>query len=80
MGRSLTFHGAVVEAQDCLKEERRCQDPVCEAHIAQVEKSLAVAHETIAQMEGDLRRHGIIIGGGTYVNFPFLMPVLICIW
>lgn len=37
MGKSLTFRGAVYEAQDFLRNHR-CKDPICDTHLWKVKK------------------------------------------
>ncbi|XP_043477642.1 glutamate receptor ionotropic, NMDA 2B isoform X4 [Leptopilina heterotoma] len=58
MGKSLTFRGAVYEAQDILKHHR-CRDPICDTHLWKVRHELDMARLRIRQLEKDLEVHGI---------------------
>ncbi|CAH1110304.1 unnamed protein product [Psylliodes chrysocephalus] len=58
MGKSLTFRGAVYEAQDILKNHR-CKDPICDTHLWKVKRELDVAHLRIKQLEKEMETHGI---------------------
>ncbi|XP_066592276.1 glutamate receptor ionotropic, NMDA 2B isoform X2 [Prorops nasuta] len=58
MGKSLTFRGAVYEAQDIMRHHR-CRDPVCDTHLWKVKHELDMAKIRIRQLEKDLEAHGI---------------------
>ncbi|XP_035722362.1 glutamate receptor ionotropic, NMDA 2B-like isoform X2 [Vespa mandarinia] len=58
MGKSLTFRGAVYEAQDILRHHR-CRDPICDTHLWKVKHELDMARIRIRQLEKDLEAHGI---------------------
>nr|QHN69191.1 ionotropic receptor 10 [Sirex nitobei] len=58
MGKSLTFRGAVYEAQDILRHHR-CRDPICDTHLWKVKHELDMAKIRIRQLEKDLEAHGI---------------------
>ncbi|XP_076276632.1 glutamate ionotropic receptor NMDA type subunit 2 isoform X4 [Lasioglossum baleicum] len=58
MGKSLTFRGAVFEAQDILRYHR-CRDPICDTHLWKVKHELDMARIRIRQLEKDLEAHGI---------------------
>ncbi|XP_076225138.1 glutamate ionotropic receptor NMDA type subunit 2 isoform X2 [Nomia melanderi] len=58
MGKSLTFRGAVFEAQDILRFHR-CRDPICDTHLWKVKHELDMARIRIRQLEKDLEAHGI---------------------
>ncbi|XP_048263797.1 glutamate receptor ionotropic, NMDA 2B isoform X4 [Bombus terrestris] len=58
MGKSLTFRGAVYEAQDILRYHR-CRDPICDTHLWKVKHELDMAKIKIRQLEKDLEAHGI---------------------
>ncbi|XP_076386338.1 glutamate ionotropic receptor NMDA type subunit 2 isoform X7 [Megachile rotundata] len=58
MGKSLTFRGAVYEAQDILRYHR-CRDPICDTHLWKVKHELDMARIRIRQLEKDLEAHGI---------------------
>ncbi|XP_076041483.1 glutamate receptor ionotropic, NMDA 2B-like isoform X2 [Oratosquilla oratoria] len=57
MGKSLTFRGAVYEAQDKLRRHR-CRDPLCDTHIWKVKHELDLARMRIKQLEKELEAHG----------------------
>ncbi|XP_046474039.1 glutamate receptor ionotropic, NMDA 2B isoform X1 [Neodiprion pinetum] len=58
MGKSLTFRGAVYEAQDILRYHR-CRDPICDTRTWKVKHELDMARMRIRQLEKDLESHGI---------------------
>ncbi|KAF7281856.1 hypothetical protein GWI33_004184 [Rhynchophorus ferrugineus] len=58
MGKSLTFRGAVYEAQDILRNHR-CRDPICDTHLWKVKRELDVAQMRIKQLEKEMEVHGI---------------------
>lgn len=58
MGKSLTFRGAVFEAQDILKNHR-CRDPICDTHLWKVKRELDISHMRCKQLEKELEAHGI---------------------
>ncbi|KYN08766.1 Glutamate [NMDA] receptor subunit epsilon-2 [Cyphomyrmex costatus] len=58
VGKSLTFRGAVYEAQDILRHHR-CKDPICDTHLWKVKHELDMAKIRIRQLEKDLEAHGI---------------------
>lgn len=58
MGKSLTFRGAVYEAQDILRNHR-CRDPICDTHLWKVRHELDMARIRIRQLEKELESHGI---------------------
>ncbi|CAH1283217.1 unnamed protein product [Diabrotica balteata] len=58
MGKSLTFRGAVYEAQDILRNHR-CKDPICDTHLWKVKRELDVAQLRIKQLEKEMETHGI---------------------
>ncbi|XP_076057094.1 glutamate ionotropic receptor NMDA type subunit 2 isoform X2 [Oratosquilla oratoria] len=58
MGKSLTFRGAVFEAQDKLRRHR-CRDPICDTHIWKVKHELDMARVKIKQLEKELESHGV---------------------
>ncbi|XP_055384462.1 LOW QUALITY PROTEIN: glutamate receptor ionotropic, NMDA 2B-like [Condylostylus longicornis] len=58
MGKSLTFRGAVYEAQEVLRNHR-CQDPICDTHLWKVRHELDMARLRIRQLESSLEKHGI---------------------
>ncbi|XP_042887284.1 glutamate receptor ionotropic, NMDA 2B-like isoform X3 [Penaeus japonicus] len=58
MGKSLTFRGAVFEAQDKLRRHR-CRDPLCDTHIWKVKHELDMARVRIKQLEKELESHGV---------------------
>ena len=74
MGKSLTFRGAVYEAQDKLRRHR-CTDPLCDSHIWKVKRELDIAKAKITQLEAELQGHGKKPLTG---NFP-VRYIIICI-
>ncbi|CAL4139116.1 unnamed protein product, partial [Meganyctiphanes norvegica] len=58
MGKSLTFRGAVWEAQDKLRRHR-CRDPLCDTHIWKVKHELDMARVKIKTLEKELESHGL---------------------
>ncbi|XP_071515349.1 glutamate receptor ionotropic, NMDA 2C-like isoform X2 [Panulirus ornatus] len=58
MGKSLSFRGAVLEAQDVLKTHR-CQDPLCDTHLWKVKHELDMARLRIQHLEKQLVTHGL---------------------
>ncbi|XP_034944082.1 glutamate receptor ionotropic, NMDA 2B [Chelonus insularis] len=58
MGKSLTFRGAVFEAQDIIRQHR-CRDPICNTHLWKVKHELDMAKVRIRQLEKDLETSGI---------------------
>lgn len=58
MGKSLTFRGAVYEAQDILKFHR-CKDPICDTHLWKVKRELDISQMRCKQLEKELESHGI---------------------
>ncbi|CAD7089910.1 unnamed protein product [Hermetia illucens] len=58
MGKSLTFRGAVFEAQEILKTHR-CTDPICDTHLWKVKHELDMARLRIRQLEKTMDKHGI---------------------
>ncbi|XP_033610685.1 glutamate receptor ionotropic, NMDA 2B isoform X5 [Cryptotermes secundus] len=58
MGKSLTFRGAVFEAQDILRHHR-CRDPICDTHLWKVKHELDLARMKIRQLQKELEAHGI---------------------
>lgn len=77
MGKSLTFRGAVYEAQDILKHHR-CRDPICDTHLWKVRHELDMARLRIRQLEKDLEVHGIKPSQAKYAShICFLLnPIL----
>lgn len=69
MGKSLTFRGAVFEAQDILKHHR-CKDPICDTHLWKVKHELDLARMKIRQLYKELEAHGIK-PSRRYLNFSF---------
>ncbi|XP_025836924.1 glutamate receptor ionotropic, NMDA 2B [Agrilus planipennis] len=58
MGKSLTFRGAVFEAQDILRLHR-CRDPICDTHLWKVKRDLDISQMRCKQLEKELESHGI---------------------
>lgn len=58
MGKSLSFRGAVLEAQDVLRTHR-CQDPLCDTHLWKVKHELDMARLRIQHLEKQLVTHGL---------------------
>ncbi|XP_044261867.1 glutamate receptor ionotropic, NMDA 2B isoform X2 [Tribolium madens] len=58
MGKSLTFRGAVYEAQDILRNHR-CRDPICDTHLWKVKRELDISQMRCKQLEKELEAHGI---------------------
>nr|XP_045614741.1 glutamate receptor ionotropic, NMDA 2B-like [Procambarus clarkii] len=58
MGKSLSFRGAVLEAQDVLRSHR-CQDPLCDTHLWKVKHELDMARLRIQHLEKQLVTHGL---------------------
>lgn len=58
MGKSLTFRGAVFEAQDILKHHT-CRDPICDTHLWKVKHELDMSQMRVKQLEKELESHGI---------------------
>ncbi|XP_050299775.1 glutamate receptor ionotropic, NMDA 2B isoform X2 [Anthonomus grandis grandis] len=58
MGKSLTFRGAVYEAQDIIRNHR-CRDPICDTHLWKVKRELDVAQMRIKQLEKEMEVYGI---------------------
>lgn len=58
MGKSLTFRGAVFEAQEIIKKHR-CSDPICDTHLWKVKHELDMARLRIRQLEKTMNKHGI---------------------
>ncbi|XP_054286010.1 glutamate receptor ionotropic, NMDA 2B isoform X4 [Macrosteles quadrilineatus] len=58
MGKSLTFRGTVIEAQDIIRNHR-CHDPICDTHLWKVRHELDMARIRIKQLEKELESHGI---------------------
>ncbi|XP_043223940.1 glutamate receptor ionotropic, NMDA 2B-like isoform X2 [Amphibalanus amphitrite] len=58
MGKSLTFRGAVYEAQDIIKYHR-CRDPICDTHLLKVKRELDVARLRIRELEHQLGDPGL---------------------
>ncbi|XP_049809424.1 glutamate receptor ionotropic, NMDA 2B [Schistocerca nitens] len=58
MGKSLTFRGAVYEAQDLLRHHR-CSDPLCDTHLWKVKHELDLARLKIRQLQKELESRGI---------------------
>ncbi|KAK6630957.1 hypothetical protein RUM44_003129 [Polyplax serrata] len=58
MGKSLTFRGAVFEAQDILKHHR-CRDPICDTHLWKVKHELDLTRMKIRQLYKEMEAHGI---------------------
>ncbi|XP_031346916.1 LOW QUALITY PROTEIN: glutamate receptor ionotropic, NMDA 2D-like [Photinus pyralis] len=58
MGKSLTFRGAVFEAQDILRNHR-CRDPICDTHLWKVKRELDLSQMRCKQLEKELESHGI---------------------
>ncbi|XP_059477273.1 glutamate receptor ionotropic, NMDA 2B isoform X1 [Neocloeon triangulifer] len=58
MGKSLTFRGAVFQAQDMLRNHR-CRDPICDTHLWKVKHELDLARIRIRQLEKQLEANGI---------------------
>lgn len=53
MGKSLTFRGAVFEAQDFLKF-RRCKDAVCDSQYQLLRNQLMSTYSKMKQLEKEL--------------------------
>lgn len=58
LGKSLTFRGAVYEAQEILKNHR-CTDPICDTHLWKVRHELDMAKLRVRQLEKELDANGI---------------------
>ncbi|CAH0546708.1 unnamed protein product [Brassicogethes aeneus] len=58
MGKSLTFRGAVFEAQDILKNHQ-CRDPICDTHLWKVKRELDISQLRCKQLEKELESNGI---------------------
>ncbi|XP_024086175.1 glutamate receptor ionotropic, NMDA 2B isoform X2 [Cimex lectularius] len=58
MGKSLTFRGAVYEAQGILRDHR-CQDPICDTRLWKVQHELDLARRLIRQLEREMESQGI---------------------
>ncbi|KAK4877551.1 hypothetical protein RN001_010057 [Aquatica leii] len=58
MGKSLTFRGAVYEAQDIIRNHR-CRDPICDTHLWKVKRELDISQMRCKQLEKELEAHGI---------------------
>ncbi|XP_018906461.1 glutamate receptor ionotropic, NMDA 2B isoform X1 [Bemisia tabaci] len=58
MGKSLTFRGAVFEAQDIIRHHR-CRDPICDTHLWKVRHELDIAKYRIKQLEKEMEAHGL---------------------
>ncbi|XP_071052349.1 glutamate receptor ionotropic, NMDA 2B isoform X6 [Onthophagus taurus] len=58
MGKSLTFRGAVYEAQDILRNHR-CRDPICDTHLWKVKRELDISQMRCKQLEKELEAHGL---------------------
>ncbi|XP_037072031.1 glutamate receptor ionotropic, NMDA 2A-like isoform X2 [Pollicipes pollicipes] len=57
MGKSLSFRGAVYEAQDIIKYHH-CRDPICDTHLLKVKRELDVARLRIRELEDQLLDNG----------------------
>lgn len=75
MGKSLTFRGAVYEAQDILKHHR-CRDPICDTHLWKVRHELDMARLRIRQLEKDLEVHGIKPSQAKYASHICFLLIL----
>ena len=53
MGKSLTFRGAVYEAQDQLRRHR-CRDPICDTHLWRVKQELQNAKIRLRELEKEI--------------------------
>ncbi|XP_068211815.1 uncharacterized protein [Palaemon carinicauda] len=58
MGKSLSFPGAVFEAQDMIRNHK-CQDPLCDTHLWKVKHELDMARLRIQHLENQLVSHGL---------------------
>lgn len=58
LGNSLTFRGAVYEAQEMLRNHR-CSDPICDTHLWKVRHELDMARLRVRQLERAMDTHGI---------------------
>lgn len=58
MGKSLTFRGAVFEAQDILKHHR-CKDAICDTNLWKTRHELDLTRLRVLQLERSLEAHGI---------------------
>lgn len=58
LGKSLTFRGAVYEAQELLRNHR-CSDPVCDTHLWKVRHELDMTRLRVRQLEKAMDSHGI---------------------
>lgn len=58
MGKSLTFRGAVFEAQDILRHHR-CKDPICDTNLWKTRHELDLTRLRVLQLERSLDAHGI---------------------
>lgn len=58
VGKSLTFRGAVFEAQEILRHHR-CSDPICDTHLWKVKHELDMARLRIRQLESSMEKNGI---------------------
>lgn len=58
VGKSLTFRGAVYEAQEVLRNHR-CTDPICDTHLWKERHQLDMAKIRIRLLEKALDSHGI---------------------
>lgn len=58
LGKSLTFRGAVYEAQEILRNHR-CTDPICDTHLWKVRHELDMAKLRVRQLEKALDANGI---------------------
>ncbi|XP_023233339.1 glutamate receptor ionotropic, NMDA 2A-like [Centruroides sculpturatus] len=53
MGKSLSFRGAVFEAQDMIKHHR-CKDPICDTQLWKAKHELDMANLKIRQLEAQI--------------------------
>ncbi|XP_026465819.1 glutamate receptor ionotropic, NMDA 2B isoform X1 [Ctenocephalides felis] len=58
MGKSLTFRGAVYEAQDIIRQHRCC-DPICDTHLWKVKHELDMSRLRVRQLEKAMEAHGL---------------------
>lgn len=58
MGKSLTFRGAVFEAQELIKNHR-CRDPLCDTHLWKIKHELDMSRLRVRQLERAMDSHGL---------------------
>lgn len=71
LGKSLTFRGAVYEAQSVLRNHR-CTDPICDTHLWKVRHELDMAKLRVRLLEKTLDSHGVKPPHLRYAAFFFI--------